>query len=236
MHQSQFLVGFFCVALFLMPNSASAASPNAPHDSSKWEKDIAAFEKADREKPVKAGGALFIGSSSIRMWKSLVADFPDHSVLNRGFGGSQIADSLNFADRIILPYKPSVIFLYAGDNDVNAGKSPEVVLADFEALVKKVHASLPETRIGFIAIKPSLKRWGLIDQVAHANYLVEGFCRETPHAFYVDIYHPMLLPDGTPDPKLFIKDGLHMTEKGYAIWKEAILPYLNAYGKVPEGQ
>lgn len=219
-----------------MPEPVSAAAPNAPHDSSRWEKDIAAFEKADQDKPVKAGGALFIGSSSIRMWKSLAADFPDYPVLNRGFGGSQIADSLNFADRIILPYQPRVMFLYAGDNDINAGKSPEVVLADFQALVKKVHASLPDTQIGFIAIKPSLKRWGLIDQIAQANYLVEGFCRQTPNTFYVDIYHPMLLPDGTPAPELFIKDGLHMTEKGYAIWRDAMLPFLQAYGQNPDGK
>ena len=94
-------------------------------DSSKWESEIKAFEAADKTNPPPHGAVLFIGSSSIRQWKTLAEDFQEYKVINRGFGGSQIIDSVAFADRIIIPYKPRLILLYAGDNDIAAGKSPE---------------------------------------------------------------------------------------------------------------
>ncbi len=156
----------------MLPIAAIAAD----HDSSRWEKYIARFEAADKKQMPEPGGVLFIGSSSIRMWKTLKQDFAGFSVINRGFGGSQIADSTHFAGRILHPYKPRQIVLYAGDNDVAAGKSPETVLADFQKFVKTVHAKLPEARISFIAIKPSLSRWKLSEKMAKANALVRGDC------------------------------------------------------------
>ena len=118
------------------------AAVTADHDSSRWEKYIARFQAADKKQMPQPGGILFIGSSSIRMWKTLEQDFPGLPVTNRGFGGSQIADSNHFAERIVHPYKPRQIVLYAGDNDVAAGKSPETVLADFQQFVKTVHGKL----------------------------------------------------------------------------------------------
>ena len=101
------------------------------------------------------GAILFIGSSSIRLWKTLARDFPEHKVINRGFGGSQIIDSVRFAERVVLPYQPKRIVFYAGGNDINAGKAPEEVCADFKAFVEKVRGALPETRIAYISIAPN---------------------------------------------------------------------------------
>ena len=120
----------------------TAKSPSQP-----WEGDIRAFEAADKKSPPPQGGILFIGSSGIRMWKTLAQDFPEHQVLNRGFGGSQIADSVYYANRIVFPYKPRLIVLRAGGNDIAAGKTPEQCAADFRVFVEKVRAKLPETRI-----------------------------------------------------------------------------------------
>src|SRR5437867_2700351 len=118
----------FVVALaFVVPFAPGLQAEAPPNPSTKWEKEIAAFEQADREHPPEKGGIVFVGSSSIRKWTTLAADFPRHRVLNRGFGGSELADSVYFADRIVLPYEPRLVVLYAGGNDINAGKTPEQV-------------------------------------------------------------------------------------------------------------
>ena len=203
-----------------------SAAIAADHDSSRWEKYIARFEVTDKKKMPEPGGVLFIGSSSIRMWKTLKQDFSGFSVINRGFGGSQIADSTHFAERILHPYKPRQIVLYAGDNDVNAGKSPETVLADFQQFVKTVHAKLPEARISFIAIKPSLSRWKLSEKMVKANALVHSECSKSKRLDYIDIWQPMLGDDGKPIPDLFLGDGLHLNAKGYALWTSLVKPLL----------
>ncbi len=202
------------------------ASVSADHDPSRWEKYIARFEAADKKQMPQPDGVLFIGSSSIRMWKTLEQDFAGLPVINRGFGGSQIADSNHFAGRIVHPYKPRQIVLYAGDNDVAAGKSPETVLADFQQFVKTVHAKLPKARVSFIAIKPSLSRWKLSGKMAMANSLVRNTCSKDKRLDYIDIWQPMLGDNGKPRPDLFLGDGLHLNAKGYALWTSIVKPHL----------
>jgi lysophospholipase L1-like esterase len=188
--------------------------------------EIAAFEAADRMAMPASGGVLFLGSSSIRFWSTLVEDFPGVPVINRGFGGSLIADSLHYADRIALPYAPRTIVFYAGDNDIAAGRTPAQILADFQALVTHVHARLPQTRILFISIKPSILRWPTIDRIREANRLIRAYTAASPMLGFVDITPAMLGPDGRPRPELFRPDRLHMTRAGYAIWRDAVAPYL----------
>ena len=202
------------------------ASVSADHDSSRWEKYIARFEAADKKQMPQPDGVLFIGSSSIRMWKTLEQDFAGLPVINRGFGGSQIADSNHFAGRIVHPYKPRQIVLYAGDNDVAGGKSPETVLADFQQFLKTVRAKLPKVRVSFIAIKPSLSRWKLSGKMAMANSLVRDACGKDKRLDYIDIWQPMLDDNGKPRPDLFLGDGLHLNAKGYALWTSIVKPHL----------
>ena len=202
------------------------ASVSADHDPSRWEKYIARFEAADKKQMPQPDGVLFIGSSSIRMWKTLEQDFPGLPVINRGFGGSQIADSNHFAGRIVHPYKPRQIVLYAGDNDVAGGKSPETVLADFQQFLKTVRAKLPKVRVSFIAIKPSLSRWKLSGKMAMANSLVRDACGKDKRMDYIDIWQPMLDDNGKPRPDLFLGDGLHLNAKGYALWTSIVKPHL----------
>ncbi|MFH1742375.1 MAG: GDSL-type esterase/lipase family protein [bacterium] len=138
------------------------------HDPSEWEPDIQEFEKLDAIQPPPKNAILFVGSSSIRLW-DLEQSFPDLAVINRGFGGSHIEDCIHYAESIILPYKPKIIVLYAGDNDIDFGKSPKRVFSDFKAFVKIVHAALPKSRIVYIAIKPSISRWNLAGDMRKAN-------------------------------------------------------------------
>lgn len=206
--------------------ASSLAAETSPSGSAKWESDIATFERADRSQPPPTNAVLFVGSSSIRMWKTLSNDFAGIPIVQRGFGGSQLSDSLHFAPRIVLPYAPRLVVVYAGDNDIAAGKSAQDVFTDYKALVGVVQQALPKTRVAFIAIKPSLARWKLIDEIRSANDLVKDWSRHQPLLSYIDIATPMLGPDGKPRPDLFLPDGLHLNAEGYKLWTKEIRPHL----------
>ncbi len=202
----------------------AASQPALAQDQ--WEEAIRAFEQMDETDPPPESAVLFTGSSSIRMWTTLAEDFPDARVINRGFGGSQMSDLIHYADRIVTPYAPRLILVYEGDNDVAAGKTAEQVFTDYQQFISLVHDQLPDTRIAFIAIKPSLARRFLMDEMHKANGLVEEYTSTCDHLDYIDIFTPMLGEDGEPLPDVFLEDGLHMNAAGYAIWTEAVHPYL----------
>lgn len=193
-----------------------------------FESDIRAFEDADRVSRPKPGGVLFVGSSSIRLWPDLKASFPGINVIQRGFGGSQLDEVVNYTPRIVLPYKPSLIVLYAGDNDLAAGRTPEQILADYKAFVTIVRDWLPETRIAFISIKPSGDRFALIDKMRATNSLIRSYSATDPKLTYVDVFTPMLGADGKPREDLFVSDRLHMNRDGYMIWRDLLAPIVTA--------
>jgi len=207
--------------------AVSAALTNA----APFEKDILAFEAADKTNPPLAGAALFIGSSSIRLWTTLAQDFPQHRVINRGFGGSQIIDSVRYAKRIVLPYKPHLVVLYAGGNDINAGKTPEQVAADYRAFVKTVHDTLPATRIAYISIAPNPARWAQADRVRAANSLIEAHTRNDARLVFINVFPKVLGEDGQPRPEIFGADRLHMNPKGYELWRGIVGPVLDRWPK-----
>ena len=198
---------------------------NAPATESKWKKSIAAFEEQDQQTPYPKGQIVFVGSSSIRLWNTDAA-FPGFHILNRGFGGSQVADSVQFIDQLVLKHEPKTVVFYAGDNDIAGGKSPEQVAADFRQFAEKLHAKLSQTKLLFIVIKPSVSRWKLAGQQMAANKLIEEYARQTDFVTLIDVWKPMLDSDGQPRPSLFLKDRLHMNEDGYRIWNAMVLPYL----------
>jgi lysophospholipase L1-like esterase len=189
-----------------------------------FEEEIAAFEAADRRQPPAANAVFFLGSSSIRLWSSLARDFKGLPVVNRGFGGSSIADSTRVAKRIVLPYQPRRIVFYAGDNDIASGRSAAQVFEDFKAFVAAVRAALPAVPISFISIKPCPARWNLIGQVRQANALIRDYAGRTPGLDYIDIFTPMLNAAGEPRRDLFAGDNLHLNAKGYKLWAKILAP------------
>lgn len=230
MNQRLFQGWFLLLALSLgcatqapLPKKSSVVQPDA---FAKWESAIAAFELQDKTNRPAKGGILFIGSSIIRLWKSLTADFPDQSVINRGFGGSQMIDSVHFANRIVFPYEPRLIVIYAGGNDINAKKSPAQVFEDFKKFVNSVRAKSPKSRIAYITIAPNPARWTQIEQVRAANKLIADYIKTNPNLVYIDVHSQMLGADGLPLPEIFVADRLHMNEQGYAIWKRVVGPHL----------
>jgi hypothetical protein len=196
-------------------------------DPARWEQTIQTWEAEDRAQPPPEGAIVFIGSSSIRFWRTVHEDMAPLTVIHRGFGGSWMRDAVHYADRIVTNYKPRAVVLYEGDNDVGGGSlSPEGLLSGFEAFVAKVQAELPETRIYFLAIKPSVLRWDNWNAMNRANMLVKAATESSDLLTYVDVATPMLDPDGTPPRDLFVADMLHMKPRGYEIWTSVVRPLL----------
>jgi len=213
--------------LLLWPLLATARD-NRENDHAQWSAEIAAFQAGDRTHPPAAGAVLFIGSSSIRLWTSLATDFPGVRTINRGFGGSEIDDATFFADRIVAPYRPRAIVIYAGDNDLQDGDSPSHVRDDFAAFVRKARSFDPGVPIAFIAIKPSVARAVLLPKIRQANALIRAYAATQKGVTYLDAFTPLLGKDGRPQPELFGEDGLHMNRKGYLLWINIIRPWVNA--------
>jgi lysophospholipase L1-like esterase len=218
----------FTIALFglLLVFQSSARSAPAEHDFAKWEKAIAAFEKQDQDSPPPKHEILFTGASTIARWKTLQADFPNHKVINRGFGGSEILDCTHFADRIVFPYEPRMIFLRSGGNDIHNGKTGEQAFADFKDFVATVHAKLPETEILFISQNPTLARWEQRDQEQILNDRVKELAEHTPHLKFIDVSKMVLGDDGKPRMELFVADKLHFNDAGNKLLAEHVRPYL----------
>ncbi|MBI5381902.1 MAG: hypothetical protein HZA31_08380 [Opitutae bacterium] len=208
----------FVVALLLAPLAFAAPE--------KWLPAIEKLTANDATQPPPRHGVVFVGSSSIVKWTTLTRDFPDERVIQRGFGGSELADSVAYADRIVIPYAPRLVVLYAGDNDLKTGKTPEAVHANFREFVAKIQAALPHTRILYIAIKPSPARWTLREKIVRANELIAAECAKNPLLAFADVYKPMLNEKGEPRPELFMKDMLHLNEAGYALWRQIVAPKL----------
>jgi lysophospholipase L1-like esterase len=193
--------------------------------SDPWAEAMRAFEQEDRKAAPAAAGVVFVGSSSIRLW-DLSRHFPNRPVINRGFGGSQIVDSVTHVSLLVTRHKPRTVIFYAGDNDIASGKTPRQVADDFKAFVDKVRAALPDTRIAFIGIKPSIQRWPLISKVREANTLIREYCDSDDALGYIDVDGPMLGWDGKPRKELFVEDGLHLSPKGYELWTVLVRPFV----------
>jgi lysophospholipase L1-like esterase len=204
------------------PADAPLAAPAL--DPRRFEAEIQAFEAADRASPPSPGGVVFVGSSSIKNWTGVAADFPGVPILNRGFGGSIMADVVYYMGRVVIPYRPRLVVLYAGDNDMAEGRTPERVLGDYRAFVTRLRSALPGTRLAFVSIKPSPSRRSYSERVRETNRQIRAATAGDSLQTYVDVFTPMLDPTGQPRPELFQADSLHMTRAGYLLWRSLLAP------------
>ncbi|MGB3799742.1 MAG: GDSL-type esterase/lipase family protein [Lewinella sp.] len=213
--------------LFLLLLTTTLSAQDLP-DPTRFEAAIEGFESADTENPVAPGTILFVGSSSIVMWKTLAEDLEGHQVLNRGFGGSNFNDLIHYADRVIYPYQPKAVFVYEGDNDISMGNSPEQVHQDARKLRQLIAENVgEEVPVFFISPKPSVARWELKEAYETANQLLEDFADSTDDTYYIDVWSPALLADGTVRSDIFVGDNLHMNAAGYDIWEAVIEPVVD---------
>lgn len=221
-------LGIGLVALVVLAAGAFFFLGDRMQQAAFWEGTIEDFEAADAEAFPEPGAIVFTGSSSIRLWSTLEQDMAPLRVLNRGFGGAHMDHVVHFADRIIRPYAPRALVVYAGDNDIGAGKSPERVEADFRALVELVRESQPDLAIYYLTIKASRLRWELWPVMHEANERIAALAAADPAIHVIDVSSPMIeqgLGDEPPS-SLFALDGLHLSDEGYALWTSVVRPRL----------
>lgn len=198
-------------------------APRATIDPARFDIDIAAFEAEDRASPPAAGATLFVGSSSIRYW-DVAAAFPTLRTIRRGYGGSHVSDTIHFADRLIVRYRPALVVFYAGDADVAAGKDAATIATDTLALVALVHARLPSTPVVVIGTKPSPLHWTHIPTIRAANRLVRDGLAADRRAAFVEVEAALLGPDGEPRADFYTENRLNLNDRGYDAWTAAIRP------------
>jgi len=205
---------------------ATAAGPASAPSSARFEKEIIAFEQQDRTSPPAPGGVLFVGDSGFRMWKSLATDFPEHHVINRGFGGSTMADVPDFTYRIVFPYKPRLIVLREGGNDLTTGVSPEQLLSQIQTFVDRVRARTPDVRIAICSLNPNPARWTQADTRKRINAMLKAYVASGKNLDFIEVWDQFLDPAGDPRADLFLKDGLHNNDAGYKIYADIVRPHL----------
>lgn len=206
--------------------ASAPAAPGADLSGGRWQTSFAAFAAADAAQRPAPGGIVFVGSSSIRLWSDLETQFGERRIVKRGFGGSSMADCARYADRLVVPYRPRLVVVYAGDNDLAEGRTPAQVLDSYARFVEAVQAALPDTRIAYLSIKPSPRRAALMPAMRETNAAIAAWSRRDPRLDFIDVYSPMLDGDGRPRPELFRADALHLNAAGYRLWKEAIAAHL----------
>ena len=211
------------MALFL--GAMLVAATAFAQQPDRWERFVAAFDEADLASPPLKHQIVFVGSSTIHRW-DVASYFPDLKIINRGIDGTELSDAVKYIDRLVLRYEPRLVVVYAGDNDIGAGKLSEQVSVDFERFVRAVHTRLPETRILYIGIKPSPLRWLQIDRMRLANQVIKTICERDDRVAFLDFDNLMLGWDEKPRKDLYVEDGLHLSPKGYHLWSTVLRPYL----------
>jgi hypothetical protein len=193
--------------------------------------DVRAFVEADRVASPAPGGILFIGSSSIRLWTTLADDMAPLRVLRRGFGGAHLMHVIHEMKRIVVPYAPRAVVLYAGDNDIAYGRSAEAVAAEFREFAEAVHSALPETDVWYLSMKPTTTQAAFWPEMSRGNRQIAAIASDDPHLHFIDADPVLLTAEGKVNAELLRFDGIHLNDKGYAAWTSLIKPVLlTAYG------
>lgn len=204
--------------VFLIAFVSSAQPP--------FENEIRQFQKSDSIEMPPSNAILFVGSSSFRLWEDVQRAFPGFLIINRGFGGSSLADVIRYKEQIIFPYLPRQIVIYCGENDIASGVPPIEVLTRFDELFTSIRAVMPRVPIAFVSMKPSPSREKFREELQTGNRLIREYLRAKPRTNFIDVFTPMLNEKGKPRPEIFVSDSLHMNDKGYAIWQRRIRPFL----------
>jgi lysophospholipase L1-like esterase len=193
-----------------------------------FEKEINRFRHDDSIQKPAANAVLFVGSSSFTKWTDVQTYFPNHTIINRGFGGSTLLEVLMYADNVILPYQPKQVVVYCGENDLASSDSitAEQVAYRFVALFDIIRKTWKDKPIAFVSIKPSPSRDKIRSKVVETNKIIKAFLETKPNTAFIDVFSKMLTPEGNPMPDIFLADRLHMNAKGYAIWQKVMEPYL----------
>jgi lysophospholipase L1-like esterase len=214
--------------LILLLLASTAFLPAAEPPADRFEKQVLAYEAADRASPPPPGAILLAGDSQFFRWQTVHEDLAGYTLVNRGIDSFQTSDLLRHTERLVLPHQPRMIILHVGGNDVHNGKTPERVLADFQTFVAKVRAVLPGVPIAWSSITPGPGRWDEADRRKAANKLLKDYIATQPGLHFIDLWDAMLTPEGQPREELWVEDRVHPNHAGYLIRVQHTLPLLGA--------
>lgn len=209
------LTSLMTLVLSAAEEKASKPTKGGP---ARWEETIQQFEATDAATPPPKGGVLLVGGSNARRWTNVSEHFPQHRVINRGFGGAKLTDVLYYIDRLVLPYAPKTILLNAGGNDLSAGKTPEQIRDAARDFIAKIHAVLPETRIYYIGLPPVRRASTMpegFNTIRALNTLISELARTEKNVEFIDLFPAFLDDKGQHRAELFVEDGTHFSATGY---------------------
>ena len=202
------------------------AQQSQPLAANRFEKNVAAYEAADKASPPPQGAVLLVGDSQFYRWKTLAEDLPGYTIVNRGIDSFTMTDVVFFADRLVLPYKPRLIVVHAGGNDVITGRTAVQVRGDFQAFVRKVRETLPSVPIAFSSVTPGPGRWSQAAVRRETNSAIKAYVASDPRLIYIDLWSAMLGPDGGPREDLWVEDRIHPNHAGYELRAGIMRPIL----------
>lgn len=208
------------IVFFLIGFAVNAQNPL------RFSKEVKLLEEKYSSYDSSKESIVFVGSSSIKYWTNIHKDFPNHQIINNGFGGSEASDLVYFTENLILKYSPKKVFIYEGDNDIQSGKKTKTILKDLKIIVNKIKENNRETEVILIAAKPSIARWKLKKSYHKLNRRMKKMAKKDVNLYFADIWTPML--DGkTVKKNIFVGDNLHMNTEGYKIWYNVLKNYVN---------
>ncbi|MDB5017491.1 MAG: hypothetical protein JWQ84_2323 [Mucilaginibacter sp.] len=217
------------IKLFLLFLGIAVSTQLQAQTGFPFDNEIRTFKHQDSISFPPQNGILFIGSSSIRKWTDLEQRFPGKPIIKRGVGGCELWQLVDYyTPYILFPYHPRKIFIYAGENDIAAGKSGKFVFQEFQKLYEMIGRKLPDATVYFMSIKPSPSRMKFFNEVVIANELIKNYLNNKPNSTYIDMSTVILKQNSSiPDSSLFEADYLHLNSKGYNKWQQVLEPYVN---------
>ncbi len=211
------------IIIFSQVPALAADYPSAE----RWELTMIGFRLEDDINPKPSGAIVATGSSSMRFWDHRIhEDLAPLTIISRGFGGSNMNDVLTYLDDLVLKHDPRAVMIYEGDNDVADGVPADTIVATFRETFSRIHAHNDDIRIYIVAVKPSLLRTAMWQEMSEVNRQLTALAETDERITFIDVATPMLKPDGTAREELFVKDGLHMNQQGYDVWRDTVAPLI----------
>ena len=199
--------------------------------TSKFDKEIAAYEAKDQANPPPQHGVLLSGASTFRRWAKAAEALSGYPVINRGFGASKTTDVLGYEDRITLPYHPRVVVYHCGSNDLNAGDTPEAVAGRVREYLTRLRKDNPHCAFILLSTTHAPSRRKTWEAMTKTDELFQKIAQAEKGVIYIDINPALNLPDGEPRPGIYVADNLHPSDKGYDAITAVLRPALDAAWK-----
>jgi len=208
----------------LLSPAITALSEEAKYpDPSRYQGSIDAFLEAEKENPISLNAVVVTGSSSMRIWHATIEkDLSPLPVIPRGFGGSNMNDVFFYLNELVVKHRPAKVLLYEGDNDVALGATPQQIMQLLNQILIRIQSELPNTKVYLLYVKPSPLRWSLWPVMQDVNKRYQSLCDTEAYIECIDIASPMLDESGNPKTEIFLMDNLHMNDKGYRLWTQAV--------------